>query len=225
MFGFDAQELRRFEFSQLHMGTPFQIVCYAADEAQARTASDAAYIRIREIDRTFSDYDPESQVSRLSRTVGKGEPVRVSEELWWLLDRAIVFSRVSDGSFDVTVGPLTLLWRQAKRLPSPEVIRAARSGVGYEKIRRDEQARTVELTVPGMRLDSARSRKVTQPTRRSRFYVVTVSMRPSCPAVATRRSVTRRRDVPVGASCWGARINPNAPCERVAFVANVAAAT
>jgi thiamine biosynthesis lipoprotein len=85
-----------------------------------------------------------------------GPPVPVSEDLFRVLDRAVELSRRSDGAFDVTVGPLVALWREARttgRLPSQEQLDKAREAVGWQKIRLDRRRRTVQLLVPGMKLD------------------------------------------------------------------------
>jgi thiamine biosynthesis lipoprotein len=65
-------------------------------------------------------------------------------------------SKLSDGAFDVTVGPYIRLWRFARKrkvLPTPAEIEAARAAVGWRKLRLDPRARTVTLLVPHMRLD------------------------------------------------------------------------
>jgi len=223
-----AEDLRRFEFSQSHMGTPFRIVLYASDETQARQASDAAYARVREIDLTFSDYNPESEVSRLSRTAGTGQEVTVSPDLWGLLDRAIVFSRASNGAFDVTVGPLTLLWRQAKQmqlLPAPAAVSAAVAQVGYEKIHRNAQARTVVLSATGMRLDFGTIAKGYATDQ----AVAVLRHHGSAAAFVSGGGDTTFGDPPPGRTGWrvvlGRTDLPGAPPERIVLVANAAVAT
>jgi thiamine biosynthesis lipoprotein len=65
-------------------------------------------------------------------------------------------SRRSQGTFDVTVGPVVQLWRLARRtqeLPDPKEFALARSKVGYEKVKLDAAHKTVQLTTPGMQLD------------------------------------------------------------------------
>ncbi|HRK67963.1 MAG TPA: FAD:protein FMN transferase, partial [Hyphomonas sp.] len=61
--------------------------------------------------RLLSDYLPDSEVSRLDTTARP-----VSPELWKILRFARDLSRRTKGAFDVTVGPLTQLWRQRKPL-------------------------------------------------------------------------------------------------------------
>jgi FAD:protein FMN transferase len=148
-------ELTRFELRQTHMGTEFKIVLYCADAATARRASDAAFARIAALDAALSDYNPESELMRLCDRAGSGA-VTVSKDLYRVLERSLEMSHESDGAFDVTVGPLVHLWRRARRqrkLPDADKLAAAKKLVGYQNIRLDPKARTVELLKPAMRLD------------------------------------------------------------------------
>lgn len=147
--------LSRFEFTETHMGSPFQVVLYTTDEAAARQASQAAFRRIAELDAALSDYNPDSELMRLCDHAG-GPPVKVSSDLLDVLQKADETSRCSQGAFDVTVGPAVRLWRRARRnhkMPDPETLARARALVGYEKIRLDPKRRTVQLLERGMRLD------------------------------------------------------------------------
>ena len=116
--GTEADSLQRYQATQVHMGVPFTIVLYAPDESTANGAFEAAFDRIEELNGILSDYDPESELSRLSRASPTPEPVRISDDLSNVLRAAQRCSEQSDGAFDVTVGPLTLLWRRARRRSS-----------------------------------------------------------------------------------------------------------
>ena len=138
------------------MGLPFRIVLYAPAETTAKAAADAAFKRIAELNDSLSDYDMESELSRLSQTSGQGRAVPVSDDLWFVLQRAQALATRSGGAFDVTVGPCVNLWRKARRegvMPDPRRLAAARQAVGYTHVRLDARRRTVELLVPDMRLD------------------------------------------------------------------------
>src|SRR5438876_11977594 len=74
----------RFEFTEPHMGTTFRVVLYAAGEREARTAAQRAFSRIADLDRTLSDYQPTSELSRATRTP-VGKPVVVSDDLLGVL--------------------------------------------------------------------------------------------------------------------------------------------
>jgi thiamine biosynthesis lipoprotein len=148
--------LPRFEALQICMAVPVRITVYAPSEAIANPALAAAFARIRQLDRIFSHYDPDSELSRLCRNARPGQRLSVSPEICEVLAHAADVSRRSDGAFDVSVGPFLDLWRRSKRsgrLPPADELENARQRVGYEHIRLDVQARTVELAAPEMRLD------------------------------------------------------------------------
>src|SRR4051812_23722019 len=105
-----AAPLQRFLFEKAEMGLPFRVTLYAEDEAMAKEAADAAFARVAELNAILSDYDPDSELSRLSQTSGQGKAVPVSRELWTVLERARALSERADGAFDVTVGPLVNIW-------------------------------------------------------------------------------------------------------------------
>jgi FAD:protein FMN transferase len=145
----------RFEFEEAHMASPFHIVLYSTDSAAARRASRAAFDRIEALNKVLSDYDPDSELSRLAQSAGK-VPVKVSADLFDVLERSRRISGRSDGMFDVTIAPVGRLWRRARRerkLPDPRLIAEARKLVGSDKMVLDPVARTVHLLVPGMKLD------------------------------------------------------------------------
>jgi thiamine biosynthesis lipoprotein len=151
-----AEKLQRFSQRQLHMGVEFEIVLYASDSGAADKAFAAGYERIAQLDRLLSDYDADSELSRLSATAPSKGPVVVSDDLWTVLRHAQSVSKRSDGAFDVSVGPLTKLWRRARRqkeAPTSEQISRALEAVGYQSIRLDADRQAVILTRSGMRLD------------------------------------------------------------------------
>jgi FAD:protein FMN transferase len=152
----ESAELSRYEFQRPEMGVPFRIVLYASDEKSAEAAAEAAFERVKQLNAIMSDYDPDSELSKLSAGSGQGQAVPVSPDLWLVLSRAEELAKRSDGAFDITVGPFVNLWRRARRvhqLPDPQRLAQARKAVGYKHVRLDPQHRTVELLVPNMRLD------------------------------------------------------------------------
>jgi thiamine biosynthesis lipoprotein len=152
----DAGELARFERTELHMGSKFVILLYAPDEPTANRAFDAAFARIAALNQCLSDYESDSELTLLSKTAPSSQPVPISADLWTVLWRAQEISAQSQGAFDVTIGPLTKLWRRARRqrqLPSPERLAEAREAVGFRSLALDPATRTAQLLKPRMRLD------------------------------------------------------------------------
>lgn len=153
--GLQPAPLKRYEFAEPHMGTMVRIVLYASDEAAAKKAAKAAFARVAELNAIMSDYSPTSELMKLCQKAG-GPPVAVSVDLFEVLQKAQEFAKLTDGVFDVSVGPVVRLWRKARRsgvMPKAEEIKKALELVDYRKIRLEPKGRTVQLLLIGMMLD------------------------------------------------------------------------
>jgi thiamine biosynthesis lipoprotein len=145
----------RFEYTAPRMGTLFRVVLFASDETAARVAAAAAFARVAELNRIMSDYDPDSEVMRLTRQPA-GTPVAASADLFAVLQLGQQCAAISGGAFDVTAGPAVRLWRESRRthrLPSEAERGAALRAAGHDKLRLNATDRTVTLLAPGMLLD------------------------------------------------------------------------
>jgi len=137
------------------MGTFARIVAVAKHERQARRYIEAGFNELRRIDAMMSDYKEDSELSKVNREAF-AKPVKVSPELFEILQKSVEFSRLSNGAFDITVGPLVDLWHKAGEanvMPDESTLVEARARVGYEKLILDANERTVRFAVAGMRLD------------------------------------------------------------------------
>lgn len=138
-----AAAMGRIEAAEPHMGTLVRVVAYADSVQQGHTAVRAAFARIREIDERLSDYKPGNELDRLCNTP-KNTPVRVSGDLFAVLEHALFLSEKTEGAFDVSIGAQTKQWRNGLRP----------SGHGrYRQITIDTAARTVTFREDGIRLD------------------------------------------------------------------------
>ncbi|MFM8805102.1 MAG: FAD:protein FMN transferase, partial [Planctomycetia bacterium] len=138
------------------MGVPWTITVHAESEAAGRAAIAAGFAEVARLERILSDYDPESELSRLSARAPTPHPVPVGDDLWRVLERAVAIRDATHGAFDPTIGPLTTLWRQARRsgrLPLPDKLARAREAVGPDTLWLEPEGRAVGLRRPGMRLD------------------------------------------------------------------------
>jgi thiamine biosynthesis lipoprotein len=150
-----ASPPQRFEFTEVHMGTQFRIVLYAQAESIARQAAESAFLRIARLDATMSDYNQSSELNRLCHTA-VNKPVKVSRDLFRVLDYSQKLAARTGGAFDITVGPLTRLWRRARRtgeMPSQDKIAQALALTGYQKLHLNAEAQTAWLEREGMVLD------------------------------------------------------------------------
>src|SRR5688500_7825843 len=139
------------------MGVPFRIVLYAGSEAEAEAGATAAFARIAELNAIMSDYETDSELSELSRSSEQGSPeVRVSDDLWTVLERSQQLAYETDGAFDITIGPCVALWRKARReqeFPDAARLETARGKVGYRNLVLQRRNKAAKLLRFGMRLD------------------------------------------------------------------------
>jgi thiamine biosynthesis lipoprotein len=141
------------------MGTVFHMTFYAPDQAMADRASAAAWARVDQLNAMLSDYDPNSELSKLGQMTLDGPmkaPVPVSDDLYRIIQQSIEAAKLSDGTFDITVGPLTQLFRRSRRLeilPTPERVALAKKSVGYQYLKLDPEHHGVQLLAAKMRLD------------------------------------------------------------------------
>ena len=136
------------------MSTIANLIAVADDEATAEAAVAAAVEKLHYVNKLMSDYDPEAQLYKVNQTAFAG-PVKVDDDLMYVLKESVKYSEVSGGAFDVTVGPMVDLWHKAgeeHKRPSDEEIAAAKAKVGYEKLILNDDG-TVRFKVDGMRVD------------------------------------------------------------------------
>jgi thiamine biosynthesis lipoprotein len=137
------------------MGTLFRIKLYAPGPEEAKAAFHAAFARIEQLDQILSDYKADSELSQLS-TKAVGRPVKISADLFRVLAASQDLSEETAGAFDVTLGPIIRLWRDARKtrvLPAPGSLSEAASRCGFRKLHLDDARQTAMLDQAGMQLD------------------------------------------------------------------------
>jgi thiamine biosynthesis lipoprotein len=144
------------EYQSPHMGCLFTFKIVDENEQHASMAARAGFARVRALDAAFSDYQPNSELSQLTATAGKDKFVPMSEDLHRIMADSARLWKWSDGTFDITLGACTQLWRASRKshaLPNPEQIAAARETAGFEKLQFSTDGRSVKLTQSGTVLD------------------------------------------------------------------------
>lgn len=147
--------LKLYEAVEPHMGTLFRIKLYAPNEATAEHAFRAAFDRIAALDDILSDYKPASELNRICKSA-VGRPEKASDDLLRVLSASQQLAVETGGEFDITLGPVIHLWRQARkdgRVPDAAELARASAYCGYRKLHIDPVAHTVKLDKAGMELD------------------------------------------------------------------------
>jgi thiamine biosynthesis lipoprotein len=149
------ESLVRSEAGIYCMGTIFNIVAYGTQREHLESAIAETFREAKRLDGLLSNYRPESELSQVNQLANRG-PVTVSSELFHFLLTCLAYSRASEGTFDVTVGPLVKAWGFYKgkgHLARPAQVGRALDKVGYTNIIVDERNMTVRLAKEGVELD------------------------------------------------------------------------
>jgi FAD:protein FMN transferase len=147
----------RIEETRVVMGSNLTLVAWAADEPRTREAFDAVFKEFDRLDGLLSVWKPTSDVSRINAAAGQGK-VPVSWETMEVLETAMDVGERTHGTFDVTFGALTDIWKfdhdQDGSVPTQEQIAARLPLIDFHQIVRDEKTRTPTafLARPGMRI-------------------------------------------------------------------------
>lgn len=118
------------------MGTVFEVVAYSPSAPRASRAAGAALRAVCKLDRMMSDYDLQSDLSLLDHRA-RFRSVAVPPDLYRVIQASLVYSRLSGGRYDVTIGPLAAAWKSAMQggqPPSAARVVRLKGCVGYRKV-------------------------------------------------------------------------------------------
>lgn len=124
----------------------------ALDREKAETTIDKAYERCRELEKALSRTITSSDVSRINAAGGAW--TEVGDDALAVIKAGIHYGEISDGAFDITIGPVSSLWdfeAQDPVVPAASDIEEALTHVDYRQIRID--GNRVRLTDPEAALD------------------------------------------------------------------------
>jgi thiamine biosynthesis lipoprotein len=136
------------------MGSPFELTVVAQNEEIGYINLQEAIAEVKRVEKLISSWDPESETSEINRNAGL-KPVKVSYELYKLIERSIQISEITYGAFDITVAAMEGVWKfdgSMSMFPTPEQISRAVSKVGYKKIILNKVENTVFLKDKGMKI-------------------------------------------------------------------------
>ena len=137
---------------ELALGTVCAVTLY---DQGTDSVYDAVFSRIREIENLMSVNIPSSDISLINKNSGTA-PVKVHEETFKVIERALYFARQSGGAFDPAIGPIVSLWDiggDNQRVPSQEEINQTLPLVNWRNIELDAAEKSVYLKEKGMALD------------------------------------------------------------------------
>lgn len=117
------------ERSEIAMGT---VITLKATGSDAQAAIDESFTRIAELEENIS-----ADIKKIEESAGNGEFIKISPEVYEMLEIAQKYSELTNGAFDVTCGAAVELWgigTKNPRVPTNEEIAAVKNFVGREHL-------------------------------------------------------------------------------------------
>lgn len=151
-FTSNSQVLRK--RTTMLMGGRFDISIVAKDSLTAEQNIDEVIAEISRIEYLISDWKPTTQISEVNQNAGI-RPVKVDREVFELTQRAIRFSEVTNGGFDISFAAMDKIWKfdgSMTEIPSAEAIKKSVEKVGYKNIILDSVQSTIFLKLKGMKI-------------------------------------------------------------------------
>lgn len=137
------------------MGTFLSIEVFHPDEDKAKETIEAAFHEARRIEGLLSRFREDSQIYKINN-LAHIQPQVINEEIFDLIEDCFLFSKESNGAFDITVGSLIDLWSEAEKndfLPTQEEINSLLLNIGYQNIILEKEIKTVFFKTPLLKTD------------------------------------------------------------------------
>ncbi|MBN8566840.1 MAG: FAD:protein FMN transferase [Flavobacteriales bacterium] len=136
------------------LGSPFEMTVVAQDTVEGNYFIQKAIDEVKRIEHLISDWIPTTQISQVNQNAGI-TPIRVDQEIFQLIERAIKISKLTNGAFDISYASMDKIWKfdgSMKEMPTEEAIKNSVAKVGYPNIILNEKESTIFLKNKGMKL-------------------------------------------------------------------------
>lgn len=140
--------------AQMHMGTVVSITAVASDKESGYRTIQAGFDEIKRLEGLLSTWIASSELSHVNTAAGL-HPVKVSPETFEIVAKSIEIARLTDGGFNIAVGPAVEAWSVTERqdIPADEELERLKDVVDWTNIRLDQDEQTIFLPRRGMRID------------------------------------------------------------------------
>ena len=133
------------------MGTRVSVELWSENSVKARRCSDQVFSEMHRIDALMSPFKTASELSEINQHAAQ-RAVRISSELFNLIQRSIHFSQQSAGAFDITFASIGSQYDYRLHIkPDSKVISKQLKTINYKNLILKNQ--TVQFSMPGMSID------------------------------------------------------------------------
>ena len=136
------------------MGSVFQITIVDKDRISAQENIQKTIDEIERIENLISEWRPETQISQVNQNAGI-KPVKVDREVFEITKKGILFSKITNGAFDISIVAMDRIWifdGSMEKLPSKKSIKKSVNNVNYKNIILDSINSTIYLSKKGMKI-------------------------------------------------------------------------
>lgn len=149
-----------YQQARYSMGTVFRIRIYHEDteqaEQSAELAAQTAFELIEQADQRLSDWDDQSELMQ-AQAKAWPDPAPISYALWQDLNQALYYHHITQGAFDISVGPLLKLWgfrgENTAQVPAESDLARVQQQVGMQHVQLQTNPRSLKLGQASMQLD------------------------------------------------------------------------
>ena len=140
--------------AQMQMGTVVKITAVARSESIAQAAATAGFAEIHRLEELLSTWIPTSELSRVNASAGV-MPVSVSPETMAVVQGAIQVAEMTDGGFNIAIGPAVEAWNviDGRLIPTEPELKVLRPLLDLKAVHANVRQRTIFLEKAGMRID------------------------------------------------------------------------
>jgi FAD:protein FMN transferase len=148
-------QTRKFSYSEMKMGSAFNLIIVSTDSNKANHLARKSYELVDSLNHIFSNYDSSSELSKINASAGL-LPYKMSRAMWDLVQKSQYAFIQSKGAYDISIGPLSALWRNARKaklFPEASTVIATKKLVGFAQIKINKRLGTIFLPSVDMQLD------------------------------------------------------------------------
>ena len=146
---------KKFSYSEMKMGSPFNIIIVSTDSNKANHLAQKSYELVDSLSHIFSNYDSSSELSKINASAGL-LPYKMSTAMLDLMQKSQYAYIQSKGAYDISIGPLSILWRNARKaklFPEASTVIATKKLVGFAQVKINKRLGTIFLPNADMQLD------------------------------------------------------------------------
>jgi thiamine biosynthesis lipoprotein len=139
----------------MKMGSAFNLIIVSADSNKANHLARKSYELVDSLNHIFSNYDSSSELSKINASAGL-LPYKMSRAMLDLVQKSQYAYIQSKGAYDISIGPLSSLWRDARKaklFPEASTVLATKKLVGFAQIKINKRLGTIFLPNANMQLD------------------------------------------------------------------------